>query len=195
METRTFDYKGIKTAYYYSEGGRDSIMLLHGYSFNSAVWSEMGLVEALNGLGLSVLAIDVPGFPQSANKLVMNEAEMVAFLGALSKTIEGKLFVLGTSASAHVVLKFAESGRDNLKGIVVVGPASVKGIALERIGAPVLAVWGSDDDVSPPYKSEDAIKSIKDSEISIIRNAGHACYLNQPKAFIRIVSDFIIRTR
>ena len=191
MEAEHLNYKGMKIAYYYYPGGKDGIILLHGYSFNSKVWEDMDLPMALNRLGLSVIALDVPGFPQSSNKLVMNESELVSLIGAFAERIEGMVFVLGASASAHAVLKFAEGRGDAVSGAIVVGPASVRGISAEKIKARVLAIWGEEDDVSPPYKSEDAIRAIKGSKMSIIKGAKHACYLNQPKTFIKMVSDFI----
>lgn len=191
METRRFEYKGMSISYNYYQGGKDCIILLHGYSFNSKVWDEVGLTQALVSLGLSVIALDVPGFPQSLNKLVMNESELVSLIGAFAKGIEGRTFLLGASASAHAVLKFAEEKGSAVCGIIVVGPASVKGIAPDKIKARVLAVWGEEDDVAPAYKSEDAIRAIKGSKMSIIKGAKHACYLNQPKTFIKMVSDFI----
>ena len=75
--------------------------------------------------------------------------------------------------------------------MILVAPVSVKNVALDRISTRVIAIWGSDDDVSPPYRNEDAIKSIKGAEVRIIEGAGHACYLSQPKTFIRMVSEFI----
>ncbi len=191
MEVRRLSYKGMSIAYYYYQGGRDGIILLHGYSFNSRVWDEIGLPQAMNGLGFSVMSLDVPGFPQSSNKLAMNESQVVSLIGMLAKEIEGRVFVLGASASAHAVLKFAEEQGDAVSGVIVVGPASVRGILAERIKARVLAVWGEEDDISPPYKSEDMIRSIRGSKMSIIKGAKHACYLNQPKTFIKMVSDFI----
>jgi pimeloyl-ACP methyl ester carboxylesterase len=191
METRTFDYKGIKLSYHYLEGRSGTIVLMHGYSFNSTVWEEIGLVKALNDLGLSVIGLDVPGYPQSSNRLLLNEAEIVSVLEALIGTLEGRVFLLGSSASVHIALKFAEDRSDALAGMILVAPVSVKNVALDRIGTRVIAIWGSDDDVSPPYRNEDAIRTIRGAEVVIISGAGHACYLSQPKTFIRIVSEFI----
>ena len=142
MEAKRLNYKGVNIAYYYYPGGGDGMILLHGYSFNSKVWEEIELPEALNKLGLGVIALDVPGFPQSANKLVMNESEMVLLIGELAKGINGRVFVLGASASAHMALKFAEEKGEEVSGVIVVGPASVKGIDTDKVKARVLAVWG-----------------------------------------------------
>ncbi len=188
---RTFDHKGIKLTYYYSAGKEGTAVLMHGYSFNSKVWDDVGLVKALNGLGLNVMGIDVPGFPQSINKLAINESEMVSLLEAMTGALTGRVFMFGSSASCRFALRFAEETGDRLSGLIVVAPVSVKGIVLEKIKTRVLAIWGSEDDVSPPYKNEDAIKSIKGSEVIIINGARHACYLSKPEEFIKIISEFI----
>ncbi len=195
METRTFDHKGIKLTYYYSEGREGTAVLMHGYSFNSLVWEEVGLVKALNELGLSFIGIDVPGYPRSANKLVLNETEIVSVLEAMIGTLNGDVFLLGSSASCHIALRFAEAGSSRLSGLMLVAPVSVKNIALSKIETKVIAIWGSEDDISPAYKNKDAIKSIRGSDVVIIKGAGHACYMSRPKEFIKIVSEFIIREK
>ncbi len=194
MEKRSLDHKGIKLTYYYAAGGDDTIVMMHGYSFNSMVWDRIGLVSALGDMDLSVVAVDVPGFPHSVNRLAMGENDLVSFLDALSSSVKGKLFILGSSASCHAALKFAEAAGGRLSGIIIVAPVSLKSISMNRIRAKVLAVWGSEDDVAPAYLNEDAIKSIN-GIVAIIKGAGHACYIGRPKEFIKILSEFIDSAR
>ena len=190
MEGMSFEYLGRKFAYFSSAGTKGSILLMHGYSFNSAVWYEIGLVDALNKLGFKTVCLDVPGYPQSLNKLAIDENGLVGLLAKMAGTLQRPLFILGSSASAHTALKFAQ-GRQGLDGVIAVAPVSFRGIKLESIRTRALAIWGRNDDISPPYINADQMQRIPGARVEIMEGAGHACYLNNPKAFIKLISEFI----
>jgi pimeloyl-ACP methyl ester carboxylesterase len=57
---------------------------------------------------------------------------------------------------------------------------------LNKINVPLLLIWGSEDEITPPWK-----QFPKSAEIEMIPNAGHLCYMEQPDVFNRIVLEFL----
>jgi len=53
---------------------------------------------------------------------------------------------------------------------------------------PILAVWGERDEVSPPSKAS-LLRDL--AKVVILRDAGHAAYLDKPGEFVEAVLDFL----
>lgn len=196
MEERTFPYGG-KKLYYYSENpeGRHSIVLMHGYSWNTQVWVRVGLFDALRSIDYMVSSIDVPGFPNSKNRFPLVEEEFFKNLRAFVEDIatkrrDEKPTLLGSSASAYLALKFAEDNSDILKSVIVVGAVRLESINFGSMGIPVFGVWGSGDDVSPPSEARGYFKR-RNMRLEILDGAGHACYLDKPEEFRHAVTAFL----
>jgi pimeloyl-ACP methyl ester carboxylesterase len=64
---------------------------------------------------------------------------------------------------------------------------------LARIAAPVLLITGEADLYSPPALIRMVAARIPNSEVAIMREAGHSSYWEQPDAFNRTVLDFLAR--
>ncbi|MCL4364965.1 alpha/beta hydrolase [Candidatus Marsarchaeota archaeon] len=191
MKMSSFDYLEHRMAYFYAKGDKGNVILMHGYSFNSRVWEEIGLVERLNGQGYCIFCIDVPGFPKSANSEGLTDVEMTGFLEAFIRTLHGNVVMLGSSASGYLALKFAEKHSRMLAGLIVVAPVNLERVMLDSITTHVLGIWGSKDTVSPVGRNGRMLQSIKNSKIRVLEGAAHACYLDKPQDFIDIISNFI----
>jgi pimeloyl-ACP methyl ester carboxylesterase len=57
---------------------------------------------------------------------------------------------------------------------------------LNNINVPLLMIWGSEDDITPPWK-----QFPKNAKVEMIPDAGHLCYMEQPDIFNRIVLEFL----
>jgi 3-oxoadipate enol-lactonase len=62
---------------------------------------------------------------------------------------------------------------------------------LETIKIPTLIVVGEHDKPTPVATSEDMYARIKNSKLEVIKNAGHMSNLEQPKAFNRVLLEFL----
>ncbi len=194
MESATFRY-GSHDAFYQSENRHyeKNAVLLHGYSFNSDVWQKVGLYDALLDAGFNVYGIDVPGFPNGRSRFSIDDEAMVKFLKRFvdEKIGAGKLVMLGSSASCGFVLRFAENYSNAVDAAVLVGPAGIGEVDAGRIKADMLVVWGSDDPHYANKKEMDMLNWIKKKTVVVLEGAGHACYLDKPKEFVKSVTGFL----
>lgn len=62
---------------------------------------------------------------------------------------------------------------------------------LSKILAPTLIIWGENDDQTPLYQGKIMEKEIKGSRLSVIKNSGHFCYLDQPQYVSSLILDFL----
>jgi len=185
--------RGLKIRYL-EKGKGAPIILLHGFSFYAETWVEIGLFDEL-AQEYHVYSFDMPyGIKSRSDKVdVKSRDEYAEFLNDLLKTLNIKEpILLGASISGEVTLRYLSSGYTAKTGIVV-GPVNVKSLApnLYRISVPLLVVWGERDDISPPDNSKILKDNIKNSEVHILKEAGHACYLDKPEEFKVIVKDFL----
>jgi pimeloyl-ACP methyl ester carboxylesterase len=192
MEHSVF-IRGLKIRYL-EKGKGASVVLLHGFSFCAETWVEIGLFDELVQ-DYHVYSFDMPyGIKSRSDKFdVKSRDEYAEFLNDLLKMLNIKEpILLGASISAEVTLRYLSSGYSAKTGIVI-GPVNVKSLTpnLNRISVPLLVVWGERDDISPPDNSKILKDNIKNSEVHILKEAGHACYMDKPKEFKRIVKDFI----
>ncbi len=179
---------------YLQKGTGMPVVLLHGYSFSAETWVEMGLFEELAGY-YSVHSFDMPyGAKSRSDKLrVENRDEYADFLNKMMKALDiNGPILIGASISGEVTLRYLIRGY-GARASVVVGPVGIKSLSnlLGRIAVPLLAVWGENDTISPPADSKIIQAHVKNAEISIIKDAGHACYMDQPAKFIKVVRDFL----
>ncbi|MGC9099301.1 MAG: alpha/beta fold hydrolase [Candidatus Micrarchaeia archaeon] len=188
MIEETFEYKGIKFIYFKSiasSNSRKNIILLHGYSFNSQIWEDVGLVKLLNELGYNVYAIDIPGFPKSRNK--SGDSIFLDFLKAFSDPL-GNVSILGSSAGGHLAAKFAEAFPEKVSQLILVGAVGLEEMRLQK-KIRILGIWGRNDKVSNPISAKKIIESFGGRFVEIDGN--HACYLDSPEEFKKAIEEFL----
>ncbi|MGB9728570.1 MAG: alpha/beta fold hydrolase [Thermoprotei archaeon] len=177
-----------------NKGEGDPIILLHGYSFNANTWDEISLIQFLSEK-YNVYAIDMPYGPKSKSDKFTAESrdEYAEFLkNILLKLNIMRPILLGASISGEVVLRYLSNNYDAMAGIVV-GPVGVKLLAhrFNKINVPLLIVWGENDNIASLDDAKLLASSVKGSELYIIKNAGHACYLDKPEEFKSVIMMFL----
>jgi abhydrolase domain-containing protein 14 len=185
--------QGLKIRYL-QKGTGIPVVLLHGFSFNAETWVETGLFDELSK-DYNVYSFDMPyGTKSMSDKFsAQNRDEYADFLNNMLKMLDiNTPILIGASISGEVTLRYLIR-RYGARAAVVIGPVGINSLGekLGRISIPLLAIWGEKDTISPPAGSKIIETYVKNSEISIIKDAGHPCYLDEPSKFIKIAKEFL----
>lgn len=134
---------GIKYRYLASRSSGSPVVLVHGFNFDSNAWMESGGVFDSLSTHYAVYAIDMPYGPRSRTDHINgDEGDFAEFLRSVLMDLKiTRPALLGASIGGATVLRYLEMGYDARCGIVV-GPVNVDRVNLDRIGVPVLGIWG-----------------------------------------------------
>ena len=148
-ESRWIEVEGGRV-HYLIEGddkGRP-VILLHGSRFQAETWKQIGTMKALAQAGYKVIAVDLPGY----GKLAPSHGSPRTWLRDLLDVLKvERPVVVSPSMSGRFALPLVTEGPQRVSGFVAVAPVGIPDYKdqLHRITAPVLAVWGEQDEVIP----------------------------------------------
>lgn len=195
MEERAVVVEGVRIRYI-EEGAGRPFVLLHGYSFNSDDWFRAGIAQEL-AKTYAVYAIDMPyGAKSKSGKVRLNARGYAEFLRKILDSLGlGGPAVVGPSMSGEVLLWYLALGLPAAAGVVV-GPVGLTNEELARLApgarAPLLAIWGEEDKISPPREAAPVLKRLfPRAEVAVIPGAGHPAYLDKPSEFLEILLSFL----
>ncbi len=167
-----------------------TVLLLHGRSFKAATWRDLGTLDALADMGFRVLAIDIPGFGESPT--CADEAGAAIELFLLFQELT-HVILIGPSMGGRIALEFALSHPQMVTALVLAGPVGVMEnvTELQTITAPVLAVWGEKDTISPPENGRILLDEVPTCRLEVYPGASHPCYLDQPERWHGHLREFL----
>jgi pimeloyl-ACP methyl ester carboxylesterase len=171
------------------ENGRP-VVLLHGASFNSATWKQIGTMGALAPAGFKVFAVDLPGFGESEEGDLSSDGWLRDFLDAMK--IE-KPVIVSPSMSGRYALPLVVGDSARIAAFVAVAPVAITQFRdrLHQITVPVMAIWGENDRTIPIEQADLLVKSVKNGKKVIIAGGSHAPYMSDPDAFNKVLLSFL----
>lgn len=166
---------------------RAEVLFLHGKAFNSHTWEQLGTLQLLSKRGYRAVAVDLPGFGNSApSKEVSTESGRVELLEGVLRDLQLQNTVLvSPSLSGSYALPFLMQSHHQLYGFVPIAPTSTRNYAQEQFQAvktPTLILYGELDHTLA-RESLQQLRHLPNHSVVKLHDAGHACYLHKPEAF------------
>jgi len=184
---------------YSSSLNKKNMVLIHGWSFTSKNWEDVGIFDHLAGLGFNAYAVDYPGFGKSpvSEKYRLDRGDLARgpkFVSDyLSSSKLDHAFLLGASMGGGIAILSALEYPQKIDGIVAVAPAWIEKEEhrMKALEKPVLFVWGSDDRVVPVDLGKGYSKAVKGSKLEIVKGSGHPVYLEKTEQFLSVLDEFL----
>ena len=179
-----------------SENTRFTVILLHGQLFTSENWDNIGTLKALAAKSYKAIAVDLPGHGHSESvKAPSDEDEKVNFVSSLIENlgVDRAVLVAPSMSGSYVLPALMEKDlRIKIRGFIPVAPGAVAKYEendLRKLNLPTLIVYGELDKNFKPFFP--LIKNIPNSEVFMMKNAKHACYLDNPEEFNARIIEFL----
>ncbi|XP_029946843.1 putative protein-lysine deacylase ABHD14B [Salarias fasciatus] len=176
---------------------RMSVLLLHGIRFSSENWLSIGTLDILAKAGCRAVAIDLPGLGQSKQALAPAEVGELAPAGFLKEVCEqlrlSPAVVISPSLSGMYSLPFLHQHPALLRAYVPIAPICTDKFTAEQyrsVQVPSLIVYG-DQDTQLGDVSLRNLSNLANGSVAVMKGAGHACYLDDPDAWHKALTDFL----
>lgn len=166
------------------------ILLLHGASFSSATWEQLGTIRLLAQAGWRVYAVDLPGFGESPAGGPPPEQWVAAIYDALGLQSAA---LLAASMSGRAALPFVAAQPERVTHFVAVAPVAVAANLAALQGSPVrtLVIWSDADTVVPVADGHSLAAAMPGARLFLMPGAPHPCYMGDTAAFHAALLEFL----
>ena len=175
-----------------------TVFFLHGMGLTSTVWINIGTFQILAELGYRALAVDLPGHGNSDNENIpYSRDDILGYMTNLFTALDLHQPVLvAPSKSGEYAMPLLMAYPNILRGLVAVAPSSTSQYFLkdyEKLLVPMLILFGEKDPTMLSTSSLDSLWHVPNRKVYMIRNATHACYVDHPPTFHKLLLEFLGR--
>ncbi|MEE4355368.1 MAG: alpha/beta hydrolase [Desulfococcaceae bacterium] len=189
-ESKIMSFQNAHIHYLCCGEGEKTAVFLHGKSFSAATWEETGCIVPIAAAGYRVICIDLPGYGKSEKNDLPSESLLEPLLRDMG--IE-TMVITAPSFSGWYAFPFLFACPEKIKGFVGIAPRGIRKYrdSLHRIAAPVLAMWGENDDLVPIHHADILLQSVPNGRKTVLPGGSHAPYLSDPEWFRKEMGDFL----
>ncbi|GFR76670.1 abhydrolase domain-containing protein 14B [Elysia marginata] len=171
-----------------------TVFFLHGAAFSSQNWVDIKTLDHVANWGYRSIAIDLPGKGKTADTI--STAHYVDFLSAFIQAMGmTKIVIVSPSMSGGYALPYLfndpKTSTDRAVGYVPVAPVQTSAFRKQypESQLPTLIVYGTKDSMAETVLND--LSLLPKHEAAPIEGAGHACYMNNPEAFHKVLYHFL----
>jgi abhydrolase domain-containing protein 14 len=184
-----------------------TVLFLHGKSYDSRIWDDRKVLDAVAQAGWRAVSVDLPGYGDTPERPKDDDGgdgdgpdRDARFLRALIEELGGPGSVVVVSPSmsgAYSLAYLRDYPKEELLGFVPVAPVGIDDLERPTSAAPIrtMAIWGSEDPSYTKARADHLIEQMRapedEAQTQVIEGAGHACYDDAPKEFTAILLSFL----
>lgn len=164
-----------------------TVILLHGASYSAQTWLDLGLLKELCDSGYDTLAVDLPGFGESASFDHSRETLMEELVAS----VDGRAVLVVPSMSGSYVLPWINESPNPPAGLIAVAPVGLNSwIPSDDLSTELYLIWGAEDNVISTGVARN-FAARTETPLSEISGGGHAVYDTNPQEFRVLVEAFL----
>ena len=182
-------------------GWKELFLFLHGMSYTSETWEKLGSLQLVAALGHRAIAVDLPGWGESANwpaDKKINNADYIHSLLKLFNVTKAIIVTPSMSGSYSIPYMMTPSPStctDRLRGIITIAPTKTElfeHAQYFQCQLPALVVFGSKDK-NLGLVSLSNLRNMPNKEIWEVTGAGHPAYLDKPQDWNKLLYYYALK--
>lgn len=177
---------------------RFTVLFLHGIGLTSTIWINIGTFQILAELGYRALAVDLPGHGNSNDlSIPYSRDDILGYMTNLFTALELQLPVLvSPSKGGEYAMPLLMAYPRILRGLVAIAPSDTSHYLIkdyQKLSVPLLVLFGEKDETMLHKSSLDSLWYTPNRKIYMIKNTTHACYVDHPPTFHKLLLEFLNR--
>ena len=175
-----------------------TVLFLHGMGLSSTIWINIGTFEILAELGFRALAVDLPGHGNSNDlSIPYKRDDILGYMTNLFTALDLDLPVMvSPSTGGEYAMPLLMAYPRILRGLVAIAPSDTQHYLIndyKKLSVPMLILFGEKDQTMLHASSLDSLWYVPNREVYMIKNTTHACYVDHPPTFHKLVIEFLHR--
>ena len=175
-----------------------TVLFLHGIGLSSTIWINIGTFQILAELGYRALAIDLPGHGNSNDlSIPYKRDDILGYMTNLFTALDLHLPVMvSPSTGGEYAMPLLMAYPRNLRGLVAIAPSGTQHYLIsdyKKLSVPMLILFGEKDQTMLDKSALDSLWYVPNRKVYMIKNATHACYVDHPPTFHKVLIEFLHR--